>query len=267
MASYKTDYIAVNQYTRPGSKLAKVVGIVMHYTANPGATAENHKRYFGNGGGGRYAGAHIFVDKTEALCIIPLNEVAYHANEKACRIANLKGHSGSYYGDANCTAIGIEMCVEKNGSISELTFNRSVKIAAELCKKYGLTANDIYRHYDVTGKNCPAPWVSNPNEFVRFKKEVKSALTSKVKTVSHANAKPKAKAQYFTSNPGKVLVKKACNQYKTTDFTQKNFVQTVTAGSTIYTVDKIVKTSAGTPRLVMKNGNYMTANKDYVEKA
>ena len=265
MASYKSDYIAVNQYTRPGSKLAKVAGIVMHYTANPGATAENHKRYFGNGGGGRYAGAHIFVDKTEALCIIPLNEIAYHANEKACRITKLKGRSSSYYGDANCTAIGIEMCIEKDSSISELTFERSVKIVAELCKKYGLDSGDIYRHYDVTGKNCPAPWVSEPSEFVRFKKEVAQALKPTITTVSKPNS-AQAKAQYFTENPGKIRVKKTCNQYKTTEFTQKNFVQTVAVGPTMYTVDKIVKTSAGTPRLLMKNGNYMTANKDYVTK-
>ena len=75
MTSWKNKYININTYSRPGNKLTKVKKIIVHYTANNGATANNHYNYFNNLKG-RYASAHIFVDKKEALCIIPLDEIA-----------------------------------------------------------------------------------------------------------------------------------------------------------------------------------------------
>ncbi|HFK0521156.1 TPA: N-acetylmuramoyl-L-alanine amidase, partial [Listeria monocytogenes] len=128
----------------------------------------------------------------EAICIIPLNEVAYHANERSCKLTALQA-STSYYrgGNANLTSIGIEMCLDKNGNITAATFNRSVDVAAELCKTYDLTASDIIRHYDVTGKNCPAPWVAKPSELTRFRNAV--------------NAKLKGASQNKNRHDGKVV--------------------------------------------------------------
>ncbi|MGF2119254.1 N-acetylmuramoyl-L-alanine amidase, partial [Enterococcus casseliflavus] len=80
MSFIKYEYININKYSRPGIRNNGIDGIVMHYTANNGGTARNHKNYFNNLKG-IYASAQLFVDDIEALCIIPLNEVAYHANE------------------------------------------------------------------------------------------------------------------------------------------------------------------------------------------
>lgn len=259
MASYKTSYINKNKYTRPGDKLASVKGIVLHYTANPGASAANHKTYFGNGAGGRYAGAHIFVDEKEALCIVPLNELAYHANENKCRISKLKGHVGNYYGDANCTAIGIEMCINKAGKIEEATFNRTVNVVAELCKKYKLGVDDLYRHYDVTGKNCPAPWVSNPSEFTRFKNAVKAKLNPVAKVSSTVEA-----PSYYKSGTGLYRIKKNCYAYKSVIFDKDNRVELCQKG-TKYTITDIAKYGSAY-RLHTKSGLFITANKEYVEK-
>lgn len=258
MSAYKNSYINKNQYTRPGDKLAAIKGIVLHYTANPGASAANHKTYFGNGAGGRYAGAHIFVDEKEALCIVPLNEVAYHANENKCRISKLKGHVGGYYGDANCTAIGVEMCINKAGKIETATFNRTVNVVAELCKKFKLDANDLYRHYDVTGKNCPAPWVSKSSEFTRFKKAVTSKLKGKVTTAS------KKTASYYKSGTGLYRIKKDCYAYKTVKFDKDKRVEVCEKG-TKYTIVDVVRYGSAY-RLKTKSGLYITANKEFVEK-
>ena len=35
--------------------------------------------------------------------------------------------------------------------------------------KYGVPAERVLRHYDVTGKRCPAPWVDRPGEWEDFK--------------------------------------------------------------------------------------------------
>jgi N-acetylmuramoyl-L-alanine amidase len=171
MSLYTTDLVQINKYSRPGIKSHGVKGLVIHWTANPGGSDTAHKTFFdgADGGGSRYAGAHLFIDKDSATQIIPFDEVAYHANEKNCKIVKL----GS---NANQNTIGIEMCVEKDGTIHPETIKRTVQVIAHLCQFYKLGVNDIYRHYDITGKNCPAPWVTEPSLFGQFKKDVNAIL-------------------------------------------------------------------------------------------
>lgn len=176
MTLWKEDFVVINKYSRPALKLLTVKGIIMHWTATPGASDENEKKFFdgADGGGERYASAHLFIDRDSATLIIPLNEVAYHANEKPSKVSSLKA-TASYYtgGNANLNTIGIEMCVEKDGTIHKDTIKRTAEVVAELCKKFNLDPlKDIYRHFDITGKNCPAPWVSKPADFTAFKKTV-----------------------------------------------------------------------------------------------
>lgn len=42
------DLLPVNKYSRPGIELKQVNGIVVHYTGNPGTSAEQTKSYFTN---------------------------------------------------------------------------------------------------------------------------------------------------------------------------------------------------------------------------
>ncbi|WP_137743229.1 peptidoglycan recognition protein family protein [Robertmurraya siralis] len=170
MSLWIDKFIKPNKFSRPQNKLTAVRKIVIHYTANNGATALNHYNYF-NDLKDRYASAHIFADKKEAYCIIPLNEVAYHANDGSYRgISELKPN-------ANFLSIGVEMCLEKNGTFHQDTIKRTEDILVELCKRYKLDPlKDIVRHYDITHKNCPAPWVKNPQHFIDFKKRVNEKL-------------------------------------------------------------------------------------------
>jgi N-acetylmuramoyl-L-alanine amidase CwlA len=180
----KYEFIGYNPHSRPTWKLINVRKLVIHYTANPGASARNHKNYFANLSD-RSASAHIFVDSKEAICILPLDEVAFHANEKKCRIPELKGNirkpNGEiYYGDANVTTIGIELCIEKDGEFHEDTLKNSAQVFADLCKAFKLDPiEDIVRHNDITGKNCPAPFVENTKDYNDFKKSVKALITPK----------------------------------------------------------------------------------------
>jgi N-acetylmuramoyl-L-alanine amidase CwlA len=58
-------------------------GVVLHETANPGATDENHFNYFNNAYRG--ASAHVFVDWDSITQLVPWNERAWHAGPTANR--------------------------------------------------------------------------------------------------------------------------------------------------------------------------------------
>ncbi|MFS0820748.1 N-acetylmuramoyl-L-alanine amidase family protein [Bacillus sp. 1P02SD] len=185
MAVWIDDFIPINQYSRPGNKLTARKKGILHFTANPGAPAKNHVTYFGKSlieqnnklpkDKQRYASAHIFVDKKEARCLIPLDEVAFAAND------------GNYRGvpelrpNANFLSISVEMCQEPDGAFHPDTIKRTEDVFVELSKMFNWDPlKDIVRHYDVTHKNCPAPWVSNPQEFVKFKERVKAKMLPSV---------------------------------------------------------------------------------------
>lgn len=178
--NYRVDHVIKNQYSRSGDPLLRLQAIVVHYTANPHANAADHQRFFDGADGGnyRYAGAHIFVDKDEAIEVIPLNEVGYHANERKAGplLATLKA-TAPYYrsGNANLLTIGIEMCIEKDGSFHPDTIERTRLVIKDLQRKFPQladTKNRVVRHYDVTGKNCPKPFVEKPAEWVKFLKSI-----------------------------------------------------------------------------------------------
>lgn len=255
MTIIKNDYIKINKFTRPGNKLTGVKGIVIHWTANPGASASNHQKYFNNGAGGRYASAHIFVDGKEVLCIIPLNEVAYAANETGkSKIAKFNGNFGYPGGNANGCTISVEMCVEKNGTISKVVENKTVEVVAELCKKYGLTEKDVYRHYDVTGKSCPTPFIGG-SRFTTFKSKVKNKLDGP-STIK----KPVVVDKPKSIGTIKTLVDNL-NYYKKPSWV--NAAGTVKKNTVLTVVSKVFVDGAYQYKTV--SGTYITASSKYVK--
>lgn len=51
-----------------------------------------------------------------------------------------------------------------------------VYLSAWLCMKFDLDEDDIIRHYDVTGKNCPKYFVEDEKAWEQFRKDVGEAL-------------------------------------------------------------------------------------------
>jgi N-acetylmuramoyl-L-alanine amidase CwlA len=168
MTLWREDLIPINPYSRPGTPLRLVRNIVIHYTGNPGASAANHVSYFGkvlaeqnpnDDVDDTYASAHVFVDPIEAVLIIPLSEIAYHASQ------------------ANPYSIGVELCIERDGTFHPDTVRRAAAIVAELCKQYELNPlRDVIRHYDVTGKICPKPYVDDPKAWEAFRQAVENKM-------------------------------------------------------------------------------------------
>jgi N-acetylmuramoyl-L-alanine amidase len=181
--NYKKKHIKKHWSTRPGIKLLRIQAGIDHYTANPGADADNHFKYFdetlpnendkkraaGIERGIRFASAHIFVDRFKALELVPLDEVCFGANERIAGplLSALRATHPKYPGgNANLLCIHIEMCVEPDGTIHPDTIKRTALVHQYLQKLYPQlkdTYNRFVRHFDVTGKNCPAPMVKEPS--------------------------------------------------------------------------------------------------------
>ncbi|MBM6848863.1 peptidoglycan recognition protein family protein, partial [Bacillus licheniformis] len=116
------------------------------------------------------------------------NEVAYHAHDQnRCYVSFLKPN-------ANTTAIGVEMCVEKDGKIHSETVQNAAEVVADLCRRYGLSTDKIVRHYDVTNKSCPTPWVRDASQLTTFRKKVDALLGNKTvsKTTSSTSQSSKS---------------------------------------------------------------------------
>lgn len=140
--------------------------IVMHYTANNGDTAKNNCDYY-HRVGGLQASAHYFVDEHGAMQSVREGDTAWHCGARAywhpeCRNAN---------------SIGIEMCSRKraDGSyyIKPETVANAAALAREIMQRYGIDTEHVVRHYDVTGKRCPMPWVDDPAQWTAFKDMLK----------------------------------------------------------------------------------------------
>ena len=129
-----------NKFSRPRIPLKSVKKVVLHYVGNPNTSAQANRNYFENQKyGGRYVSSHYIVGLGgEILRCVPENEVAYCSNQ------------------ANTYSISIECChPDATGKFTAETTDSAAELCAYLLKKYGLTVDDLIRHYDVTGKQCP----------------------------------------------------------------------------------------------------------------
>ena len=129
-----------NKYSRPQIQLKSVKKVVLHYVGNPRSSAMANRNYFENQkNGGRYVSSHYIIGlKGEILRCVPENEVAYCSNS------------------ANSYSISIECChPDATGMFTDATAKSAIELCAYLLKKYGLGVDDLIRHYDVTGKQCP----------------------------------------------------------------------------------------------------------------
>ena len=154
--------LTVNPYSRPGTETDRIRGIVIHYTANPGATAQQNRDYFESlkdTGKTTVSSNFIIGLDGEIIQCIPTWEVAYASN------------------DRNTDTVSIECChPDETGEFNEATYLSMVRLTAWLCQKFELSSDDVIRHYDVTGKNCPKYFVENEEEWIIFKENIQKAI-------------------------------------------------------------------------------------------
>ena len=142
--------------------------IVIHYVGAEGGAKDNC-RYFEKFYRG--ASAHYFVGhEGEIWQSVEDKFIAWHCG------------SSSGYKHAECrndNSIGIELCCRKragNWYFEDATVTAAIGLVRDLMKKYNIPVENVIRHYDVTGKICPAPFVYNNtahswNDFIKKIKE------------------------------------------------------------------------------------------------
>ena len=169
---------------RPGYKMDWQM-ITVHDTANPDSRARGERNYLTNlNNPHEFTGWHICVDEKEAVEALPLNEVAWHAND-------------GVYGDGNRKSIGVEICL--SGSRSKTLMN-AAEVVTSLLREKGKTTKDLRQHYDWSKKNCPSILRANNGKGWRdFLVTIESLLKNEEPNLLDAAVQTLAKEGIITS--------------------------------------------------------------------
>ena len=196
---------------RPGTKLEALKAIVVHYTQNEeeGATDTMNVKYIGRkytrkegksyeaDGETRFhfGSAHVFCDVDSITEAIPLDEVAWGCGDKSYKGGYQRIAEKVFRRRQNYQTISVEICnndtikhsdkdwqiavekakqwiieyliaynivVDKEGSLSPQTVNESPVGGSIL----------LLRHYDISGKVCPKPFIYTPEDWKKFVEEI-----------------------------------------------------------------------------------------------
>ena len=169
----------ISGYNHNAGDVSRIKYIVIHYTGALGDARANCN-YFA--GGDRKASAHYFVGYGgEIWQSVEDKNIAWHCGAKSYKHAECR----------NANSIGIEMCVRKKSTASmgatdkdwyfeDATVEAAAELTRHLMEKYGVPASHVIRHYDVTGKICPNPYVYNTtaHTWEKFKQMIGGAASA-----------------------------------------------------------------------------------------
>ena len=157
------ELLPINPYSRPGTPLKKINGIVIHYVGNPGTNARNNRSYFESlaSTGETFASSHFIVGlEGEIIQCVPLTEIAYCSNSR------------------NNDTISIEVChPDATGKFQQNTMESLERLTVWLCNSFGLHRENVIRHYDITGKICPKYYVEHEDAWLAFLDEIETLLS------------------------------------------------------------------------------------------
>ena len=180
--------------------------IVIHYVGALGG-AEANCKYFQNEYRG--ASAHYFVGHNgEVWQCVEDKDIAWHVGASRYKHPYCR----------NDNSIGIEMCCRKRADgtwyFEEETIKSTIELAKEIMQKHNIPASNVIRHYDVTGKTCPEPYVRDTAAWNTFKANLST-------TASATGYKVKVTADTLNVRKG------AGTGYKITTQIKKNEVYTI----------------------------------------
>lgn len=129
-------------------------GIILHWTGNlnPAADAMANRNWFETFRGYKVS-AHYIVDDRRVVLCIPESEIAFGSGTALQPAAvNLFSQTPNYH------AIHIEWCVNAGSNGGE-TYKNALALVGDILARHGWGIERLVRHFDVTGKLCPAFFV------------------------------------------------------------------------------------------------------------
>lgn len=190
----KIRYVGANQHNVGATRKASDIRyLVYHYTGNDGDSDENNVKYYRDTV--VKASAHYFVDDDSITQSVPDLRVAWAiGGNKYASCADTGG--GKMHGIVrNHNSISIEMCdTQRDGTynVTEATLENAVALGRFLMERYHIPIENVYRHFDVTGKLCPRYFVDS-NKWAAFKArlaqaEEKSMIEKRYNTLAEITA-------------------------------------------------------------------------------
>ena len=179
----KKQLITLN-FTKGGNKKKY---IVVHDTGNKTDTAAGNAKYFQTK---RESSAHYFVDDKEIIQLVLDEDKAWHA--------------GKPVGDiCNSNSIGIEMC-RVNDEVTAITEEKTLWLVKELMAKHKIPVENVVRHFDASGKNCPSAF--SKNDWAKWKEFKKKLGSVEVKEWKLGDKNPEIlKLQELLNKKGALL--------------------------------------------------------------
>ena len=184
--SYTIKEQLANSGNYGGSRNASQIRyLVYHYTGNDGDKAANNAAYFQRNI--VKASAHYFVDDTTVWRSVPDLKVAWSVGGSKYANADKTGGGTMYGVITNTNSLSIEMCdTIRNGvyQASEATLANAAALGRTLMEKYGIPIENVYRHFDVTGKHCPS-YLVNAQKWAEFKKRLEVKIMDNTPSPAH----------------------------------------------------------------------------------
>ena len=184
--SYTIKEQLANSGNYGGSRNASQIRyLVYHYTGNDGDKAANNAAYFQRNI--VKASAHYFVDDTTVYLSVPELKIAWSVGGSKYANADKTGGGTMYGVITNTNSLSIEMCdTIRNGvyQASEATLANAAALGRALMEKYGIPIENVYRHFDVTGKHCPSYLVS-AQKWAEFKKRLEVKIMDNTPSGAH----------------------------------------------------------------------------------
>lgn len=143
----------------------RIEWIVVHYTGMVATQGDPDTASWAIARSKRAASTHYLVgdrgDRADILQLLPVKYAAYHVGAK---------DDGKLIPCYNGNSIGVDLCECKldcsSSSVScndwyftPQTFANGAHLVAYLAQEYNIPTDHIVRHYDVTHKRCPRPFV------------------------------------------------------------------------------------------------------------
>lgn len=157
-------------YNREVAVDRKINYIVIHWVGAV-SSAKNNAQYFASKK--LSASAHYFIDENEIWQSVEDKNIAWHCG------------ATKYYHE-NCrnkNSIGIEICCKQDAKgnlyLDYRAIQKAIELTAYLMELHGVKIENVVRHYDVTHKLCPLPFIEDEKAWQDFKSRVENNYNAK----------------------------------------------------------------------------------------